>query len=120
MLVEDFPGVVEQYVRFYQPDGNERTLLRSRRRSRLLDDTVRCGRQRLRCFTHEVVYGDPRTALTEPATIAISRRVAERYFGTANPVGRTLENAVGTPFTVTLVFEDLPANTISSTTRCSR
>jgi putative ABC transport system permease protein len=111
MLVEDFPDVVEQHVRFYQFRPGQRTLLRTGDDVEYWTDTYVVDDNVFDVFTHEIVYGDPRTALTQPATIAISRSVAEHYFGTVNPVGRTLENAVGTPFTVTLVFEDLPANT---------
>jgi putative ABC transport system permease protein len=59
-------------------------------------------------FTHEIVYGDPRTALAEPRSIAISRPMAQRYFGDENPVGRTLTTDGGGPLNVTLVFEELP------------
>jgi putative ABC transport system permease protein len=110
MLVEDFPSVVEQYVRFSRAGGGGRTLLRSGDDAEYWSDTYLADDNVFDVFTHEIVYGDPRAALTEPATIAISRTVAERYFGAENPVGRTLVNAVGTPFTVTLVFEDLPLN----------
>jgi putative ABC transport system permease protein len=111
MLVEDFPGVVEQHVRFNQFRPGQRTLLRTGAEVDYWSDTYVADDNVFDVFTHEIVYGDPRTALTEPATIAISRSVARRYFGTEDPVGQTLENAVGTPFTVTLVFEDLPSNT---------
>ena len=59
-------------------------------------------------FTHEIVYGDPRTALSKPASIAISRRMAQRYFGNENPVGRVLTMDEWKPLNVTLVFEELP------------
>lgn len=111
MLVEDYPDVVEQYVRFYRPSGRIRTLLRAGDEMDYWSNTYVADDSVFDVFTHDVVYGDPRTALTQPATMAISRSVAERYFGTANPVGRTLLNDVGTAFTVTLVFEDLPQNT---------
>jgi putative ABC transport system permease protein len=111
MLVEDFPEVIEQLVRFYQFRVGQRTLLRAGDEVDYWSDTYVADDNVFDVFTHDIVYGDPRTALTQPATIAISRSVAQRYFGTENAVGRTLENAVGTPFTVTLVFEDLPANT---------
>lgn len=60
-------------------------------------------------FTHEVIYGDPATALDEPSSIAVSRKFAESYFGDSNPIGEivTREND---SLTVTLVFEDLPEN----------
>jgi putative ABC transport system permease protein len=112
MLVEDFPGVVEQYVRFYRPGGNrQRSLLRSDDAVDYWSDAYVADDNVFDVFTHVIVYGDPRTALTEPSSIAISRRVAERYFGAADPIGRTLTNALGTAFTVTLVFENFPENT---------
>src|SRR5690606_19531661 len=41
-------------------------------------------------FTVPFLYGDPSNALTEPNTIVISRKIAEKYFPNENPVGQTL------------------------------
>ena len=110
MLVQNYRDVVEQFVRFYRPADERRTLLRAGDEVDYWSDTYVTDDNVFDVFTHHVVYGDPRTALTQPATLAISRSVAERHFGAANPVGRTLLNDAGTAFTVTLVFEDLPHN----------
>ena len=85
LLVEEYPSVVEQYVRFYRPAGNPRTLLRVDDQVDYWGDTYATDANVFDVFTHEIVYGDPRTALTQPATVAISRRVAQRYFGRTNP-----------------------------------
>jgi putative ABC transport system permease protein len=61
-------------------------------------------------FTHEVIYGDPKTALEGPTSAAVSRTLAERYFGDRNPLGETL-TVDGNDVQITLVFEDLPDNT---------
>jgi len=61
-------------------------------------------------FTHDIVFGDPTTALEDLYSIAISRSFAETYFGNDNPIGEVLE-ADGYLYTVTLVFEDFPENT---------
>ncbi len=37
------------------------------------------------------VYGNPRSALARPWTAVITRRIAEKYFGKQNPVGKTIE-----------------------------
>ena len=111
MLAQDYPDLLEQYVRFYRAAGKVRTLLRAGDEVDYWSNTYVADGSVFDVFTHDILYGDPRTALTQPATIAISRSVAERYFGTANPVGQTLLNDVGTAFTVTLVFKDLPQNT---------
>jgi putative ABC transport system permease protein len=61
-------------------------------------------------FTHKILYGDPKSALTQPTSVAVSRSLAERYFGSSNPVGETL-TIDGLSTQIALVFEDLPDNT---------
>lgn len=62
-------------------------------------------------FSHKIIAGDPKTALKDPSSVAISETVARKYFGNANPVGETLTTDAGLPARVTLVFADLPPNT---------
>lgn len=61
-------------------------------------------------FTHRIVFGDTRSALAAPESVAISRSVSQRYFGDANPVGETLIFEDGQQRVITLVFDDLPDN----------
>jgi putative ABC transport system permease protein len=61
-------------------------------------------------FTFEILYGDPKTALEAPSSIAISRRMAEYYFGDENPMGERLAFD-GVEGVITLVFENMPENT---------
>jgi putative ABC transport system permease protein len=62
-------------------------------------------------FKHEIIYGDPATALDDPTSMAISETAARAYFGDRNPIGETMTNDGGTASKVTLVFADLPENT---------
>ena len=63
-------------------------------------------------FDHEIVEGDPATALVQPRSLAISERLAELLFGEESAVGQTIGmNAPFNSFTVKLVFADLPDNT---------
>src|SRR5690606_37864298 len=73
-------------------------------------DTYVADTNVFKVFTHKILYGDPETALDSPTAIAISRRVAEHYFGDRNPLGEILTSD-GNDAHVTLVFEDLPENT---------
>ncbi len=72
------------------------------------------------------VYGDPRSALVRPWTVVITRRIAEKYFGKQNPVGKTIEikegafrgvRSMSSPdfekadFEITGVVENPPSNT---------
>lgn len=54
--------------------------------------------------------GDPKTALVKPGTIVITVSVARKYFGTADPIGKTLK-VDGDLYVVTGVTDDPPANT---------
>ena len=56
-----------------------------------------------------LLYGDRRTALTQPGQVVVSRSLAERVFSTSNAVGQRLE-IDGTPYTVAGVTSDVPAH----------
>lgn len=60
-------------------------------------------------FTHEFIYGDPKTALVEPRSIVLSETVAKRIYGEANPLNEILETD-NNRFVVKGVFKDLPDN----------
>lgn len=62
-------------------------------------------------FGVEWVSGDPKTALSEPNTIVISERYAQKYFNTALPIGRTLRFDNRVDLTVTGIIKDPPPNT---------
>ncbi|MEM8485556.1 MAG: ABC transporter permease [Bacteroidota bacterium] len=68
-------------------------------------------------FTFPLVHGDATSALRDPGAIVLTRSLAEKHFGDANPVGQTLlvsldgEHFNGiNAMTVTGVVEDVPAN----------
>jgi putative ABC transport system permease protein len=60
-------------------------------------------------FDHEIIHGNPETALIDPSSMAVSESLARRYFGDANPIGETLYTDVST-YQIDLVFADLPDN----------
>lgn len=64
-------------------------------------------------FSFPFLKGDPNTALKEANSIVITASTAKRYFGDADPMGKLIESksASGTytPFTVTGVLADIPA-----------
>jgi hypothetical protein len=61
-------------------------------------------------FSFPLIRGDRGTALDDPYSIVLSRRLAEKYFPDTDPIGRqlTIENQY--EFTVTAVLEDPPDN----------
>ncbi len=58
-------------------------------------------------FTFPLLYGDKKTALTEPHTIVIAKDLSEKLFGNVNPVGKEVL-ARGVSFKVTGVMENIP------------
>lgn len=58
-----------------------------------------------------IVLGDPQTALQQPDSVALTRSLARKYFGTEQVLGRTLEINRQGPMVVRAVLEDLPPNT---------
>ena len=64
-------------------------------------------------FTHPFVSGDPRSALVEPNTVVLTQSTAKKYFGSEDPMGKTIEFFSGgerLDLVVSGVMEDLPTN----------
>ncbi|NIJ51809.1 ABC transporter permease [Dyadobacter arcticus] len=59
-------------------------------------------------FSVPLVSGDARTALTNPNTMVISERDAKKYFGSENPMGKTLLLDNERTFTITGVMKNIP------------
>lgn len=58
----------------------------------------------------ELRRGNPSTALSRPGTVVLTPEAARRYFGNANPMGKTLRrDDTDQTLTVTGVLEPLPA-----------
>ncbi len=108
LMARDFVQV-EEYVRFADA-SSDRYLLRSEDTAFYWEDVYIADANVFDVFTHDVIYGDPETALIDPSSIAISESLAAAYFGDENPLGRTLESN-STDFRISLVFADQPQNT---------
>jgi putative ABC transport system permease protein len=105
LFTKDFPQV-GQFVRFQRSTQNllqYGDIKKQWERIYLADPTV------FDVFTHEPIYGDPKTAFDDPYSIAISETFAKHYFGDENPIGKKLSSGAYS-YAVTLVFEDLPEN----------
>ena len=61
-------------------------------------------------FTIPFLHGNPDKALTEPNTIVISKKIADKYFPGENPVGQSLIFFDHQPANITGVVQDMPVN----------
>ncbi len=115
-LLKDFPQV-EQVGRimpadlFYGAGSNEV------RPEGKMDDTYEEGftyadQSILEMFGTPMVYGDRAHALTEPASIVLSKRKADKYFPGQDPVGKVLylNGDMAHPYKIGGVMADPPVN----------
>jgi putative ABC transport system permease protein len=69
------------------------------------------------------VEGDPRTALSDTHSLAISQSEAKKRFGDADPIGKTLtivDNAGDVNYRITGVFKDIPPDSSFSASMVAR
>lgn len=113
MLKENYEEILD-CVRFVEPPN--KVLIRNNDKTRYWKNVYSTDENVVDIFTHEILYGDPKTALTDPASVAVSETFAKYYFGDSNPIGKVIHPEAGqtidaTPRKITLVFRDLPENT---------
>lgn len=61
-----------------------------------------------RLFDYQWKQGSPQTSLTSPNTVVLSERMARKYFGDANPMGRRFRFENKMDFVVTGIVQDPP------------
>ena len=62
-------------------------------------------------FSFPLLHGDARTALAEPNTVLLTERIARKYFGTTDVLGRTLRWHNDVDLRITGILADPPPNT---------
>jgi len=61
-------------------------------------------------FSFHLIQGDEDTALTEPFSMVLGQKTAERLFGSENPVGKSIQIGPENLYQITGVVEDPPEN----------
>ncbi|WP_394646949.1 ABC transporter permease [uncultured Sphingomonas sp.] len=106
-MKQDFPGLVG--TRY---NGGEKGGSVIRGGVAVQEDVAQVDADFFKVFDLPMVSGDGAKGLASTDTILISRSLARKYFGEADPVGQTLTVAWDKPrpYRVAGVFENLPAN----------
>ena len=60
-------------------------------------------------FTYKVLKGEVKSALLNPKKIILTEKIANKYFGKSDPIGKTLTTGTDT-YEVTGVIQDVPTN----------
>jgi putative ABC transport system permease protein len=61
-------------------------------------------------FTFPAIRGNARASLQDPNAIIISQKIAEKYFGLENPIGKILRINDNSSLRVSAVLKNVPAN----------
>jgi putative ABC transport system permease protein len=61
-------------------------------------------------FTFKFLSGSGEHCLDQPNSLLITKSIAAKYFGSGDPIGKSLQIDGGNVYTVTAVIDDLPAN----------
>ncbi|HEY4326741.1 MAG TPA: ABC transporter permease [Mucilaginibacter sp.] len=70
------------------------------------------GADFFKMFSYPLLEGNAKTALNTPASIAISRKMADDFFGSPKgAIGKSIRYENKKNFNITAVFENLPENT---------
>ncbi|HEY4063896.1 MAG TPA: ABC transporter permease [Puia sp.] len=113
-LLTDFPEV-EQSARLLLPNTNNGAVMLeytegANRKSFFEKNTYYVDSSFFDLFTYRFLQGDPRTALSQPNTAVLSETMAHRFFGNADPMGKTIRVGLAGgyfDYTVKGVFQPL-------------
>ncbi len=64
----------------------------------------------LSIFSFDLIAGDPSEVLADPFSIVITEKMAQKYFGDANPLGETLMLNSETPVTISGILKTVDDN----------
>ncbi|MBN8855072.1 MAG: cell division protein FtsX [Sphingobacteriales bacterium 50-39] len=103
-MIQDYPEV-EQYTRFRYYGG---ILARKGDMNIRENSTTYADSTLFDVFTLPMIAGDPHTALTTPRSVVISEKMALKYFGSAQAVGKILLVNDSLRYKVTGVIRNIP------------
>ena len=108
LLIKEYPQIGD-YVRVRNLQVKRR-LFRYKDTARYWERVKVADENFFQVFAHEAVFGNLKSALSDPSSIAVSQSFARSYFGDRNPVGETIRTDTF-DYRISAVFKDLPANT---------
>jgi putative ABC transport system permease protein len=104
-VVQDYPEV-ESFVRFI---NMPRALYKYEDKEYVEENFFYVDSTLFDIFTYRVIRGEVKSAIRDPKKIVLTETAAARYFGSTDPIGKTISGGDNT-FEVTGVIEDVPSN----------
>ncbi len=104
-LEQEFPEV-SHAARVTSPEGG---LIAGNKKSFMESNFFFADPKIFEIFTFTFVSGTPEQALVKPFSVVITRAMAEKYFGSGDPVGKVLRFQNEYDFQITAMIENMPA-----------
>jgi putative ABC transport system permease protein len=105
MFKDEYPEV-ENYVRFNHYES--RTVIRYKENTFYEEKFIFADNTLFDVFSFKLIKGNPKDALVKPNSLVITEEMAEKYFGSDDPLGKDLRVNIDTLFKVTGVMENIP------------
>ncbi len=111
-LKEKYPHIVKDAVRFFNFQSptmlleyQEKKVSFNERRIFLTDSTI------FNVFDFKLISGNEKDALSRPNTIVLTESMVKKYFGSENPIGKTLKFEDRFDLEITGIIADVPFQT---------
>ncbi len=105
MFKDEYPEV-ENYVRFNQ--YGLRRVIRYKENTFYEEKFIYADHTLFDVFSFKLIKGNPKDALVKPNSLVVTEEMAEKYFGSDDPIGKDLRVNIDTLFKVTGVMENIP------------
>ena len=106
LMKNDFPEVANTARIGFMPDPS----VQYKEKKFYVDRALFADDSFLEIFTYPMIKGDPKSALKAPFSVVLAEKIADKYFGDENPIGKSLRFNNKDIFTVTGVIENVPRN----------
>lgn len=105
-ILEEYPEI-EQYCRFRDRGSYS---VRYEDQSYREENWVFADSTLFDVFSFELLKGDPQKVLVEPNTLVITEAIAKKYFGSEDPIGKSLTVDNDNLYRVSGVMKEMPRN----------
>jgi putative ABC transport system permease protein len=105
MFKDEYPEV-ENYVRFNH--YGLRRVIRYKENTFYEEKFIYADHTLFDVFSFKLIKGNPKDALVKPNSLVVTEEMAEKYFGSDDPIGKDLRVDVDTLYKVTGVIENIP------------
>jgi putative ABC transport system permease protein len=111
LMKQEFPEVIE-FTRIQERHFWESCMLKYGDKVFYDDGTLLVDPSFFRMFTYKFIKGNPKTALEDKNSIVITRKIADKFFGDEEPLGKTLRFNNRQDLIVSGVVENPPHNSV--------